>query len=140
MRTMISPQVLELIHAHLRKTYPCEGVGFLYGQDTEVREITDVLSIANSKSGDQRRRFEVHPIDYIKAEQFAEEKDLCLLGVYHSHPDHPAVPSKHDLLQAVPFFSYIIVSVYQQEVVETTSWQLQNGRFEQEEIIQFITI
>jgi len=139
MRTTIAPRVLELIHAHLLKSYPFEGVGFVYGQDGEVREITDALSIANSKPGDQRRRFEVHPLDYIKAEKYAVEHRLTLLGVYHSHPDHPAIPSEHDLRQAVPFFSYIIVSVRAWEVVETTSWQLVSGRFEQEEIIQFIT-
>jgi proteasome lid subunit RPN8/RPN11 len=58
------------------------------------------------------------------------------VGIYHSHPDHPAVPSEYDLKQAVPFFSYIILSVEKDEVKHITSWQLgKNQRFEEEDIV-----
>jgi len=62
------------------------------------------------------------------------EKEITLLGIYHSHPDHPAVPSKHDLKQAVPFFSYLILSTEQERVKKVTSWQLYHEQFEEEEI------
>ena len=34
-----------------------------------------------------------------------------LLGFYHSHPDHPPIPSDTDNACAWPFFSYLITAV-----------------------------
>jgi len=123
--------------SHLEESYPLEGVGFLYGIDKERREITAVLPVKNSAPVNQREKFEVAPLDYLRAEQHAEESGLTLLGIYHSHPDHKAYPSVHDRNSAVPMFSYIIVSVKHGEADEVTSWQLnQNEEFEQEKVIK----
>ena len=74
----------------------------------------------------------------MKAERFALENDLTLLGVYHSHPNHPAIPSEHDLKQAVPYFSYLIASIYDGKFKEITSWQLneESKQFKEEPIHQ----
>jgi proteasome lid subunit RPN8/RPN11 len=119
------------IREHAEQTYPYECCGFLYGKENDGRILTDVLAVENSKEGDQRRRFEISPLDYLKAEQYALKEKLNLLGIYHSHPDHPAIASKHDLEKALPFFSYIIVSVKNGVSDEIQSWQLN------EEIRQF---
>jgi proteasome lid subunit RPN8/RPN11 len=79
----------------------------------------------------------------MKGERYAMEHDLDFLGVYHSHPLHPAIPSEHDRVQAMPSFSYIILSTDPEEVVDVTSWQLNDDRqFDQEEylILQTRTI
>jgi proteasome lid subunit RPN8/RPN11 len=60
----------------------------------------------------------------MKAEQYALLYDTTLIGVYHSHPQHPAIPSEHDLKQALPFFSYIIVSVLDGKSDNLFSWRL----------------
>ena len=73
----------------------------------------------------------------MKAERYALENNTTLLGVYHSHPNHPAKPSVHDLKQAVPFFSYIILSVSETAVEDLTSWQLDTaGQFVQENVLK----
>jgi len=119
----------------LKEAYPNEGCGFLFGNDTEHRHIRIAQKVINSKEGDQRRRFEIKPTDYMKAERFADENNYKLLGVYHSHPNHPARPSEHDLKQAFPYFSYVIVSVMEGEIANITSWQLdENGKFQEEKI------
>lgn len=121
----------------LEEAYPDEGCGFLYGQDGKERAITEAVKVVNSKEGDKRRRFEIGPVDYMKAERYADENNLKLLGVYHSHPNHPARPSVHDLSQAFPYFSYIIVSVNEGKAGDITSWQLdEKGEFREEKIIQ----
>ncbi len=121
---------------HLEEAFPNEGVGFMYGTDGDIREISEVRPVVNSKEGDQRRRFEVSPKDYLDAENYADEKGLQLLGVYHSHPNHPAKPSEHDLKSAMPFFSYVILSVQEGKAAELTSWQLNaNHQFEEEKVI-----
>jgi proteasome lid subunit RPN8/RPN11 len=94
-----------------------------------------VLIVNNSKEGDKRRRFEISLKDYLNAERFADEQQLQLLGVYHSHPNHPAIPSEHDRVAAQPYFSYIIISVKENEIADIRSWQLNdNFQFEEEKI------
>ena len=133
---VINSTALNRMTEHLESTYPNEGCGFMLGTDNKRREINELIVVENGKQGDQRRRFAISPLDYLKAERYADEKGLALLGVYHSHPDHPAIPSIHDLKQAVPFFSYVIVSVVKGNAEVITSWQLDDtGKFEEEKLI-----
>jgi proteasome lid subunit RPN8/RPN11 len=118
------------------QTFPDECCGFFFGKENgEERIVTSMLLVNNSKEGDKRRRFEIAPKDYLNAERFADENALTLLGVYHSHPNHPAIPSEHDRVAAQPFFSYIIISVKQDEIAGIRSWQLNDSfQFEEETI------
>lgn len=119
-----------------QNAFPDECCGFFFGAETnDLREVTHAYPVHNAKEGDKRRRFEISPFDYMKAEQYALEHDLRLLGVYHSHPLHPAIPSEHDRVVALPGFSYIILSVQPYAVVDITSWRLNDNRqFEPEEV------
>ncbi|SMD39055.1 Proteasome lid subunit RPN8/RPN11, contains Jab1/MPN metalloenzyme (JAMM) motif [Reichenbachiella faecimaris] len=130
----VSGDILEEMHRHALSDFPNECVGFFYGKsEGDIKTVTEYGPLENSKEGDQRRRFEVNPLDYMKAEKYALSNQLELLGIYHSHPLHPAIPSEHDLKQAVPFFSYIIASVNDTKVDKTTSWQLnEENQFEEE--------
>lgn len=123
-------------NAHLERAYPFEGCGFLFGKEKYgYRYITDFLAVENVYKGDRRKKFQIAEFDYLKAEKYAETTDQLLLGICHSHPNHPAIPSKHDLKQAVPYFSYVISSVENGKAMKTTSWQLnqETKKFEQEE-------
>ncbi|MCP4120888.1 MAG: hypothetical protein GY751_03965, partial [Bacteroidetes bacterium] len=54
------------------EAFPNECCGFMYGYDTErERVIEKAIPVINSKEGDQRRRFEINPFDYMKAESYA---------------------------------------------------------------------
>jgi proteasome lid subunit RPN8/RPN11 len=123
--------------------FPDECCGFLFGNEDENgdRTVTDILVVNNAKEGDKRRRFEIAPLDYLNAEQYAEENKLLLLGVYHSHPNHPAIPSEHDRVAAQPYFSYIIISVLDQKIGPIRSWRLNDDfQFEEENVdyLQYI--
>jgi proteasome lid subunit RPN8/RPN11 len=124
----LNGEALEAINADAISAFPNECCGFLYGQESAngSREIAIAVPVANSKEGDQRRRFEISPLDYLRAEQFALQNDVALLGVYHSHPNHPAIASEHDLAVAMPYFSYLIVSVVQGEIADHKSWRLRD--------------
>ena len=132
----ISESAKKVIAEHAIRDFPNECVGFFYGSDNGERTIIEAKIVKNSKEGDQRRRFEISPKTYMDAEKFALENNMDLLGVYHSHPLHPAIPSEHDRKQAVPYFSYIIVSENKnREVTEFTSWRLnEEQQFEEETI------
>ena len=139
---IIEPQARQLMTADAVKTFPDECCGFLFGRETaEERIIEQVLAVNNAREGDKRRRFEINPRDYLGAERYADEKNLLLLGVYHSHPNHPAIPSEHDRLSAQPNFSYVILSIVNNEYAGLRSWRLnEEQQFEEEKIYdrQFI--
>ena len=121
--------------------FPDEVCGFLYGKENEdgTRTVREAKEVINSKAGDKRRRFEISPRDYMQAERYAADQDLDLLGVYHSHPNHPAIPSEHDRIAAQPFFSYVIVSVRDGIIDHTRSWRLNDAsQFDEEPLAPFV--
>ncbi len=133
----ISKELLNQIHAHGEKAYPEEGAGFLIGSDGRVE---NVLPLENSREdGARHNRFLITPEDYLQAEVTADRLGLSLIGVFHSHPDHPNRPSEYDREWAQPFFSYVITSVNQGKAIESRSWRLleDRSRFEEETIQVF---
>lgn len=135
MIVILDQKAFDYIARHAEKEYPNECCGFFFGREAGDRKITHAYSVTNAKEGDRRRRFQITPDDYRQAEKYALNNDLDFLGVYHSHPDHPAEASEHDRKVAMPYFSYIIVSVRNGKSVGIRSWQLNEERqFEEEEI------
>lgn len=133
----IQPAAKELLLNDAVQAFPDECCGFLFGEEDQQgnRSISQIQVVINAKEGDKRRRFVIAPLDYIRAEQYAEEKNLLLLGVYHSHPNHPAIPSEHDRVAAQPYFSYIIVSVLEGKIGPVRSWRLNDdAQFEEETV------
>lgn len=118
------------VRAHAAAAYPNECCGALLGRlEAEARDVSSVLPLDNQTDGPAaRRRFLVTPDDYRRAEQTAARAGLDLLGFYHSHPDHHARPSEFDLDHALPWFSYLIVSVARGEPGEMSSWILADDR------------
>ncbi|MBN9349220.1 MAG: M67 family metallopeptidase [Chitinophagaceae bacterium] len=118
------------------RTFPDECCGFLFGREKgEDRIIDKITVVTNVKEGDKRRRFKISATDYLKAEKYAVENSLILLGVYHSHPNHPSVPSEHDRVVAQPYFSYIIESIQDGKFATLQSWRLNDDfQFEEEQV------
>jgi proteasome lid subunit RPN8/RPN11 len=133
---VVQPIPLAEIKEHSLSIFPDECCGFLFGfeQSDGTRIISKIEKVNNSKDGDKRRRFEITGRDYMLAEKFALENDFLLLGIYHSHPNHPAIPSEHDRVAAQPYFSYLIVSVMQGHIDHIRSWQLNDASQFEEEI------
>jgi proteasome lid subunit RPN8/RPN11 len=126
----IHPIVLDRIHRYGEAAYPEEGAGFLLGElrgDTKI--VSMVLPVENSREDAARHnRYLVSPLDYARAEETATQQELDVLGVFHSHPDHPNRPSEFDREWAMPWFSYLITSVQAGKAVESRSWQLAEDR------------
>jgi proteasome lid subunit RPN8/RPN11 len=133
----ISDDLVSRINSHVEEAYPDEGAGFLIGDDGEVKEI---LALPNAREDEARHnRFLITPEDYLKAELKADSFGLSLIGVFHSHPDCPNVPSEYDREWAQPFFSYIITRVDEGKAVSHRSWRLVEDRTTyEEEVIEII--
>jgi len=160
----ISDQAVEAIREHAVEGYPLEICGFLVGHvegdtrivreawpvrnawedDPELRasmfaslEETGVTASAERwESASEERRFLVSPGDTVKAMKAAREAKMDLVGLYHTHPNHPAVPSDFDRDVAWPEWSYVIVSVRGGQVVELRSWFVEgDGPFIEEPVL-----
>jgi len=115
-----------------------ERCGFLLGHDQATRIVTAVVPALNVAATDRHLRFEIDPLEYLRAEQYAAAHQLELLGIYHSHPNTVAVPSETDRREAYPNFSYVILSVMRQRFADIRSWRLNHRlEFEEETVIHF---
>lgn len=129
MTLRLPPEVAESIRAHASEEYPHECCGALLGTETgDTRVIQQVIRLANERADQRERRFYVSPQQVLMAERQARAAGLLLLGFYHSHPNHPAIPSEYDREHALPYYSYPIVSVVGGEPVEVRSWRLLEDR------------
>ena len=137
----LTPDLMQEIHAHGEATYPEEGAGLLLGKtDGNHKLAAAILKLANTREDSARHnRFLLTPQDYLRGEQAAARLGLDVIGVFHSHPDHPNRPSEFDREWAMPWFSYIITTVQEGRATESRSWQLKEDHsafFEEQMVIQ----
>ncbi len=121
----LGPGVRQAIDQHGRETYPHECCGALLGAGAHVQA---VHRLPNVTTEGPRRRFRIDDRDYLASERQAAAAGLSLLGFYHSHPDHPAVPSQYDLDHAWPTFVYPILAVRGGEPEGLRAWALRADR------------
>jgi proteasome lid subunit RPN8/RPN11 len=116
--------------------YPREACGLLIGVQREdgrwVERATEARNLDHERPRD---RYELDPQDFLAADELARRAGMELVGVWHTHPGHPARPSQTDHAAAWPGWSYVIVSVSRAGVEEVRSWRLNgDGDFEEEVI------
>lgn len=134
MSLRLSDELLAKIHAHGEQAYPEEGAGFMLGSDDVDRCVTAIFPLSNAREDLARKnRYLFTPEDYMKAEVEADRLGLSLVGIFHSHPDHPNQPSEFDREWAQPYFSYVITSVRSGKALESRSWRLVEDRSEFQE-------
>lgn len=137
----LSASVLASILAHSESDYPHEACGLLVGRDDPdgMRHVEVARALPNVREEDARHhRFLIAPADLVREERRARVEGREIVGFYHSHPDHPAVPSRYDLEHAWPFYSYIVVTVRAGRADGALSWRLgdDRARFEPEELVK----
>jgi proteasome lid subunit RPN8/RPN11 len=141
---MISSELLQRIHAHGEEAYPEEGAGLMLGQvEAGDKLVERLMEFTNAREQSARHnRYLLTAEDVLRGEMEAARLGLEVIGVFHSHPDHPNRPSEFDREWAMPFLSYVITSVQSGEAVESRSWLLSEDRssFFEETIIVVETI
>ena len=131
MTLILSRSLSETIRRHAEAAYPEEAAGLLLGtvEGQDRRRIDQVIPLSNTWESDgRRRRYRLEPRDLMAAEDRAEEDGRMILGIFHSHPDHPAQPSAFDLEQALPFYTYLITRVEAGAAGESRAWRLADDR------------
>jgi proteasome lid subunit RPN8/RPN11 len=126
---VLKDELAQRIRAHGAESYPHECCGALLGTEgEEKREVLEVFALVNRREDSPRNRFSIAAEDFRAAEKAARERGLEVIGWYHSHPDHPALPSEYDREHAWPWYSYVIVSVVGREPQQMTCWRLADNR------------
>ncbi len=134
----MKPEVYDMMLRHVRESYPDECCGLLLGKsgtgNNEALEIYRALNLNKERAKD---RYELNPADFLKADRHSQGNNMQIVGIYHSHPDHPARPSAVDTERAWEGYSYVIVGVEGGKNCEANSFVLNNEtkQFEQEELI-----
>ncbi|MBD2020858.1 M67 family metallopeptidase [Leptolyngbya sp. FACHB-36] len=136
MTLQLSSEQLQAIKTHAELTYPDECCGLLLGKpDADCSRLMELWATDNAwdsqvaeeltdASLEKSHRYWISPREMLAAMRYARSRDLAIIGVYHSHPDHPAVPSECDQRFAWQQYSYLIVSVEHGSAIICQSWLL----------------
>lgn len=137
----LTEEHVKQIEAHGERTFPYECGGMLIGSYEDGKKtVLELLPMENAMAeSEQHNRVLILPKDVLKAERYARERRLDVVGYYNSHPDHPAIPSQFDLDHALPVWTYIIVSVEAGKAVDVRAWEMENDRskFNEEEVFDY---
>ncbi len=133
--TIILPaHILHDIYANGEASYPEESAGLLLGESvgaegTPDKKVLAILPLTNAREDEARHnRYLITPQDMLRGEQEAMKRGMDVIGVYHSHPDHPDQPSEFDREWALPWYSYVITSIQLGKATRSRSWLLSEDR------------
>ena len=129
MTLVLEPRHAAAIGRHGEADYPAEACGLVGGTVDGDRKIAvQVVPLANQRSDSARNRYLIDPEAFRRAEEQLARDGLEVIGVYHSHPDHPPEPSTFDRENAWPWLSYVIVAVAHGRAGDVKSWVLADDR------------
>lgn len=128
MTLRIPDGLLDEIRRHGEAAYPAECCGALAGRGAgEGKEVVRLAPAVNRRTDDPHR-YLIAPDDLRRLDTELRTEGLEIVGYYHSHPDHPAVPSAYDSAHAWPWYSYLIVRIEQGRAREAASYTLDDER------------
>jgi proteasome lid subunit RPN8/RPN11 len=121
----IPSALIREVYDHTEQAYPHECCGLLIGEtDGQTRVAHTFRKCKNLNTERAHDRYEMDPLCMLQAQREFESGPWDIIGIYHSHPDHPSRPSQTDTDRAWPDWSYIIISVGKGTVASAQSWVL----------------
>jgi proteasome lid subunit RPN8/RPN11 len=140
----IPSSVLREIYDHMEASYPHECCGLLIGKRAapDQRVVETFRKCRNLNADRAHDRYNMDPKCWFDADREFRDSPWEIIGIYHSHPDHPSRASETDTKEALGAgmfdYSYVIGSVQKGTVAGAQSWVLNETeeRFNEEPIIQ----
>jgi proteasome lid subunit RPN8/RPN11 len=116
---------------HARSGRPEEVCGLLAGRDGRVELVYRAVNKEHSPI-----RYEIEPKDLLRIFRDIEERDLELVGIYHSHTHTDAYPSPTDVrLAYYPETLYFLVSLMNEEHPTLRAYSIRDGAVDEQEIL-----
>lgn len=132
----LPPELRTELLQRAARAHPEEACGLLVGHERrDAVVVVRVDTAANLEHSRRRDRYTLDPRDFIRIERAARGDGLEVVGVWHSHPDAPARPSRRDLEGAWEGYSYVIVGAGDEGGDRLRSWRLAGGRFREQTLL-----
>ena len=115
----------KMLQTEAQAAYPFEGCGLLLGPYAKEKTATRIAILKNTLRDEGRGRFDFafSPDEFMRAQRAAEKESLDVVGIYHSHPDHPPRPSATDAAQPMlAGWVNVIASVHGAKFKEAKAW------------------
>ena len=99
------------------------AAGRCWGSVDDARKTVRVaLPLENASAGERESHYELRPADLLRADQEARNRNMDLVGIYHSHPDCDAYFSITDLKNSCPWYSFVVLSIRNGAFDHANSW------------------
>lgn len=148
MTVNIPDSVWKEVAVWAEKEYPYEGCGLLLGMLQPSKAVARFVAVKNAlrkadslanvaaaagellgkrASNNGYYEFAIDPSEINRIESQAIKDGLEVIGIVHTHPDHPARPSSIDMAQPMlSHWSNLIVEVKKGKFIECRSWCREN--------------
>jgi len=128
----ITRAIIEMIIAHAEQDAPVEACGFLFGMEGKITRHRPVTNIERRTD-----HFTFEPNEQLASYQEAVRNALEIIGVYHSHPATPAVPSAEDIrLARKQDLLHVLISLVEGEKT-VRGFYIKDGKAEEEPLIVY---
>jgi proteasome lid subunit RPN8/RPN11 len=142
----------EILHEHAAREFPYECCGVIIGrkegkpEEDQVRPLTNIQSRLHREDPqahprDARIAYQIAPEEFYAVLKEAEQEELEVKAIYHSHPQNPVCFSAEDEEKALvwgepPCGYYLVMSIYDGEVKEEGAfrWEPSSRTFVREEV------
>jgi proteasome lid subunit RPN8/RPN11 len=130
----IKTEMFNKMVSYAKEGAPNEVCGLFAGniKDSE-KTISEIYYLHNVDESPEH--FSMAPEDQFAAIKDIREKNIVLLGNFHSHPASPARPSQEDIRLAFdPTLSYIIISLDGEPVLKSFNIDKKTNTVKEEEV------
>lgn len=118
----LASTVVEAMLAHACDELPNEACGLLSGRPGRALRFHPARNALAS-----RYAYEVEPGDLVRIMYAIEADAEELVGIFHSHPATPAIPSASDVREAEYPVVYLIASFADPEAPGLRGWRIEAG-------------
>lgn len=115
---------------HCTDELPNEACAILAGRDDTIAKVYTMENIRK-----QPDNFFMAPEEQFRVVKDIRKNGLAMLGIFHSHPDAPARPSRRDISMALyPEVVYFIISLTKDEPPDLKGFRIVDEKVTEEEI------
>jgi proteasome lid subunit RPN8/RPN11 len=127
--------LVEAMVEHARQEFPNECCGLLAGRGARVERV-----YAGQNADHSPYTYRLDPQEQLRLFRVIDAEGLELLGIYHSHTQSPAYPSRTDVAKAYyPDAVYVIVSLRDAQAplgaAEVRGFRIRDGQVAEEELV-----
>jgi len=122
----IAKEAFDGMIEHAEEGYPHEVCGVMTGMNGLIKNYIRCRNLNRERAHD---RYELDPLSFNEADQWARVNGQDIVGIYHSHPDHPSRPSETDRQRAWPEWGYIIFSIREGRYNDARLWYINESDY-----------